>query len=107
MLRPVLRRPLARSVGWRAGFIGVTSPPDPDTSNPATDTHSLGNRAPGLAVGRETAATRIGEEAATDMVLIHPQGALDKSPPNDLPSIRDDAKKPRSGGLLQRFFKGS
>ena len=73
----------------------------------ATDAHNLGNRAPRLAEGRDAVAQRLGEDEATHMVLTRPQGVLDNTPPDQLPPCRRDTKRPRSGGLLRRLFKGS
>ena len=73
----------------------------------ATDAHNLGNRAPRLAEGRDAAAERIGEDEATHLVLTRPQGILDDRPPGELPPCPGDAKKPRSGGFMRRFFKSS
>lgn len=78
----------------------------------ATDAHNMRNRAPRLAEARDAVAQRLGERAATDMVLTRPQGILDDLDPTALPPAEGLAKAPsRPGatgfGMLRRLFSAA
>ena len=62
----------------------------------ATDAHNLRRRRPVLSEARQAVARRLGEDAASDMVLRRPQGVLDDVTPNSLPATigrRDEGGK--------------
>lgn len=73
----------------------------------ATDAHNLRNRSPNLAHARELVAERLGEQAATDMVLTRPQGVLDNVSPSSLPPAvgvaAPERREPRN--VFRRLFK--
>lgn len=84
----------------------------------ATDAHNMRNRAPRLAEARDLVAERLGEAAATDMVVTRPQGILDDVAPSALPPAvglgRKAPKRPGSQGLgatgmgmLRRLFSAA
>lgn len=74
----------------------------------ATDAHNLRNRKPALAEARDLVARRLGEQAATDMVLTRPLAVLEDAPPASLPPAvgvrREPTKRP---GLLSRLFRAA
>jgi protein-tyrosine phosphatase len=81
----------------------------------ATDAHNMRNRAPRMAEARDAVAERLGEQAATDMVLTRPRGILDDLAPEAMPPAEGLAKAPaRSKGLgatgmgmLRRLFSAA
>ncbi len=79
----------------------------------ATDAHNMRNRAPRLAEAREAVAARLGERAATDMVLTRPQGILDDVAPESLPAAEGIARPPAPKlgatglGMLRRLFSAA
>ncbi|HEX5775986.1 MAG TPA: CpsB/CapC family capsule biosynthesis tyrosine phosphatase [Caulobacteraceae bacterium] len=71
----------------------------------ATDAHNLRNRTPVLSEAREMVAARLGEQAATDMVLTRPRLILDNAPPSAAPAPVGVERPRRSrGGMLARLF---
>lgn len=74
----------------------------------ASDGHNLRNRSPLMSQARDAVAARLGEKAATDMVLTRPQAVLDDVPPGRLPDTVG-ATKPSGGGLgfLRRLFQAA
>lgn len=71
----------------------------------ATDSHHIDKRPPLLAEGRDAAATRVGAEEATHMVLTRPQGILDDVAPGQLPPLPNRPQAERAKpGLWQRLF---
>ena len=74
----------------------------------ATDAHNLRKRTPHMAEARDAVARRLGEQAATDMVLTRPQGILDNMAPSRLPAAVGAPKAPDSAfGLLRRLFRAA
>lgn len=79
----------------------------------ATDAHNMRNRSPRLAEARDMVAERLGEPAATDMVLTRPRGILDNVAPTALPPAVGLARKApkRLGatglGMLRRLFNAA
>ena len=75
----------------------------------ASDAHNLRNRSPGLTHARELAAQRLGEQAATDMVLTRPQGVLDNVSPSTLPAAvgaqQSARREPRN--VFRRLFSAA
>ena len=72
----------------------------------ASDAHNVRNRSPQLTEAREMIAARLGEQAATDMVLTRPQGVLDNVAPGTLPDAVGAPKTPRRGsGFFSRVFQ--
>lgn len=53
----------------------------------ATDAHSVRRRRPVLSEAREAVARRLGEQAATDMVVTRPRGVLDDASPETMPGL--------------------
>ena len=73
----------------------------------ATDAHNLRNRSPIMSEARDAVADRLGEDAATDMVLTRPRGILDNAPISSLPptvGVKEPA--PAATGIFQRLFGG-
>jgi protein-tyrosine phosphatase len=73
----------------------------------ATDAHNLRNRAPLMASARDAVAERLGEQAATDMVLTRPRAVLDNVSPSALPPPVGVAKPAAGLGFLRRLFKAA
>lgn len=71
----------------------------------ATDAHNLRNRSPSMAKSRDMVAERLGEDEATNMVLVRPQGILDNAEPHTLPPPIGAApvQPTRQGGLFSGF----
>jgi protein-tyrosine phosphatase len=68
----------------------------------ATDAHNTSSRAPRLAEGRDVAAMRLGEQEATNLVLIRPRGVLENVEPGKLsPPVRKERK---SSSLWSRML---
>lgn len=72
----------------------------------ATDAHHIDKRPPLLAEGRDAAASRVGDEEATHLVLTRPRAILDNRPPNEMPEplgvIMDDPAP--ATGFWKRLF---
>ena len=75
----------------------------------ATDAHNLRNRSPNLSQARELVAERLGEQAATDMVLTRPRGVLDNVAPSSLPQAVGVSSPDRreSRNVFRRLFKAA
>ena len=75
----------------------------------ATDAHNLRNRCPNLSHARQLVAERLGEQAATDMVLTRPRGVLDNVVPSSLPPAVGVPTPPRreSQNIFRRLFKAA
>jgi protein-tyrosine phosphatase len=74
----------------------------------ATDAHNLRQRAPRLAEGRDTAAARVGEQEATDMVLTRPRGILRNLEPGQLPALASAPAAVSSRvGFLRRWLRSA
>ena len=75
----------------------------------ATDAHNLRNRSPNLSHARQLVAERLGEQAATDMVLTRPRGVLDNVVPSSLPPAVGVPTPPRreSQNIFRRLFKAA
>jgi len=74
----------------------------------ATDAHNLRNRKPKMAEARDAIAERLGEQAATDMVLTRPRGILDDVLPSDLPDLVGAVSPaPTRGGFFARMFNNA
>ena len=75
----------------------------------ATDAHNLRNRSPNLSHARQLVAERLGEQAATDMVLTRPRGVLDNVVPSSLPPAVGVQTPPRreSHNIFRRLFKAA
>ena len=73
------------------------------------DAHNLRNRSPNLSHARQLVAERLGEQAATDMVLTRPRGVLDNAAPSSLPSAVGVQTPPRreSQNIFRRLFKAA
>lgn len=75
----------------------------------ATDAHNLANRAPILSEAREVAATLLGKEEASRLVLKRPQAILQNTAPDDIlapPSLRPGAT-PASQKSWLKNLKGT
>jgi protein-tyrosine phosphatase len=70
----------------------------------ATDAHNLRNRAPVMSEARDAVAQRLGEAAATDMVLTRPQGILDDLAPSEFVRPAGAARAPERRGLFTRLI---
>lgn len=71
----------------------------------ATDAHNLRNRSPIMSEARIAVADRLGEAAATDMVLTRPIGILENAPATSLPPLEGRKEvAPPSKGLFPRLF---
>jgi len=74
----------------------------------ATDAHNLQNRAPILSEAKDAAATLLGQEEATRLVLERPQGILQNASPDTLtdpPGLRPGAQKtPTPKSWLKKLF---
>jgi protein-tyrosine phosphatase len=78
----------------------------------ATDAHNMRNRSPRMAEARDLVAQRLGEQAATDMVLTRPQGILDDIAPTALPPAEGLTRAPKRQnatglGMLRRLFSAA
>ena len=75
----------------------------------ATDAHNLRNRSPNLSHASQLVAERLGEQAATDMVLTRPRGVLDNVVPSSLPPAVGVPTPPRreSQNIFRRLFKAA
>jgi protein-tyrosine phosphatase len=75
----------------------------------ATDAHNLRNRKPQMAEARALVAQRLGEEAATHMVLTRPRAVLADAAPSSVPPAIGAARREtgRRGGLFRRLFRAA
>lgn len=76
----------------------------------ATDSHGVDRRPPLLAEGREVAARKLGEQEATNLVEVRPQGILSDLEPSRLPPMpAEDVSRPvpdrgKRKGLFSSLF---
>lgn len=74
----------------------------------ATDAHNLRNRCPNLSEARDLVAERLGEQAATDMVITRPQAVLDNALPSSVPPAVGAPARPRERqGVFARLFSAA
>ena len=73
----------------------------------ATDAHNLRNRAPLMAEARDKVASRLGEQAAVDMVLTRPAGVLENASPESMPPAVGIQRGSGGKGFFRRLFAGA
>ena len=72
----------------------------------ASDGHNMRRRRPVLSAARDAVALRLGEAAATDMVLGRPEGILLDRSPEEMPALAGVQKQAEQPSGWRRWFEG-
>lgn len=73
----------------------------------ATDAHNLRSRSPVLSEAVEAVATRLGQQAANDMVLTRPLAVLENASPASCPDAVGVSRPTARPGFFKRLFKNA